>query len=144
MTIVNIFCLLNVFWGVRKNTSINLCFVESVIPPPQFVIAKKSKTFLQKKLRVPDLDEPFHYVYDLCRRNNTPGFRFLNNARDVDVSHDPLESIRNDIRAKPETATKYVTYRDKLNPDLSVHKIYSTSEYIPELYPRFIYFHVYD
>ena len=55
-------------------------------------------------------------MYDLCRRNNTPVFRFLNNARDVDVSYDPLESIKNDIRAKPETATKYVTYRDKLTP----------------------------
>ena len=38
-------CLL----GVRKNTSINLCFVESGIPPPQFVIVIKTKNIPTKE-----------------------------------------------------------------------------------------------
>lgn len=118
--------------GVRKWTSVNLCLIEAGIPPVQFIISKMTKNFLQKKLLLPDMEEPFHYVYDLCMRHNTRGYRFLRKAREFDDSVNPLEPIKTIIHNQPESSTKYVTYRSVLNPSLSVHKVYSSSEYIPD------------
>ena len=115
-------CLL----GVRKNTAINLCIVESGIPPMEFLLRKKRKIFLKEKLRSHDMDEPFTYVYELCKRHKTRGYKFIQKALDYDIVSDPIQPIRQLIRDKPETSTKYVTYRSILNTSLSVHNMYGT------------------
>ena len=33
---------------------------------------------------------------------------------------------------KPVTATKYHTYKTELNPDLSLHEVYSSRDYVPD------------
>ena len=122
-------CLL----GVRKNTSLNLCLVEAGIPPVEFLISKMRKNFLESKMRSPDLDEPFHYVFELCKRHNTRGYKFLNKCRTQSLNTDSLGEIRDIITNKPDNATKYVTYRTAMNPDLSVHEVYKCEDiYIPD------------
>ena len=121
-------CLL----GVRGNTSVNLCLVESGIAPMQNVVACKRKTFLESKLHEPDLGQPFHFVYNLCQEANTPGYRFLRNSFQFDTTTDQLHGIKQLIMNKPVTATKYYTYKTELNPDLSLHEVYSSRDYVPD------------
>ena len=84
-------------------------------------------------MRSPDLDEPFHYVFELCKRHNTRGYKFLNKCRTQSLNTDSLGEIRDIITNKPDNATKYVTYRTAMNPDLSVHEVYKCEDiYIPD------------
>ena len=122
-------CLL----GVRKNTSINLCMIESGIPPIQSIIAKQRRAFIQSKLNNVDLEQPFHIVYELCQRANTPGYRFLStNREDISGNNDPLAGIKTLVRQKSINATKFATYLRDLNPHMTVHAVYQTSELIPD------------
>jgi len=114
-------CLL----GVRKNTAINVCLVDSGISTVQFVISRKRKISLKSKLQDQNLEEPFHFVYELYKRENTPGFRFMDKALQLDSTKNPLETIMDLIRNKLDTVTQCVAYWTKINPDLMVHDIYS-------------------
>ena len=106
--------------------------VESGIFPVEHVMAKKRKNFLDSKFRAPNDEEPFHIVFKLCREENTPGYRFLLQAMQYNSQVNPLENIINIVQEKPLTASKYITYRTQLNPELCVHKIYVTKAYIPD------------
>ena len=53
-----------------------------------------------------DNEEPFHYVYDLCRKENTPGYRFVKESIDQIVGHSSLSDLSEEVRSKPENATK--------------------------------------
>ena len=121
-------CLL----GVRVNTSIHLCLAESGILPAQFLIASKRKRFLMSKLSTPDREEPFNIVYEMCRAANSPGYKFIENALSFNDQIDPLDNILSEIRNKPFSATKYVTYRNTLNPNLQVHRLYTEKIYISD------------
>ena len=114
--------------GVRNNTSVNLALIELGQDTVIDIIRKRRITFLKSKLAAPDEEEPFYYVYQLCREANTPGFRFLvnviNNEQGVASG---LDEIREIVLNKPNDASKYVTYRTQLNPSLSSHPI----NYIP-------------
>ena len=119
--------------GIRVNTSTNLALTELGQDTVINVINKRRRTFLQSKLSTMDDEEPFCYVYRLCGEANTPGFRFLSNSIDREpVTGLGLEKIKAIIRAKPQSATKYVTYRSKLNPSLSTHPIYTCKSHIPD------------
>ena len=59
------------------------------------------------------MEEPFTYVYELCKRHETRGYTFIQKALDYDL-YDPLQPVRQLIINKPETATKYVTYKSTL------------------------------
>ena len=121
-------CLL----GVRVNTAINLCLIESGIPTAKHVIEKRRRNFLLTKMRNQNAEEPFQIVLDLCRSVNSPGYRFLKKTLQNDMQLDSLEPIRTLIRNKPQSATKYVTYHSELNPTLTVHCIYGNNVYIPD------------
>ncbi|KAK7028015.1 hypothetical protein SK128_012938 [Halocaridina rubra] len=43
-----------------------------------------------------------------------------------------MEQLKQQIRCKPDTASKFVNYRSELNSGLDVHKIYKKSVYIPD------------
>lgn len=118
--------------GVRHNTSINLCFIESGISPVNHVLAVRRKRFLETKLNMSVGDEPFHFVYNLCREADTPGYRFIRKSLEFDLHVNPLHRIIEMTVNKPDTATKYVTYKTDLNPELSVHKVYSERVYVPD------------
>ena len=121
-------CLL----GVRKNTCVDLCLIESGINPINHILSVNRKRFLESKLASPDMEEPFHLVFELCRSANTPGYMFLQRALQFDCNENPLIKIKESARNKPESATKYHTYRSLLNPGMSVHNVYSVNQYIPD------------
>ena len=110
-------CLL----GVRKNTSMNLCMIETGISPLLEIIKYRRASFIKSKLRNIDMNEPFHFVYNMCRVANTPGFRYLNES--LNYQHEnPLEKISSFVsrKANEGNATKFATYVNDLNPDMTV------------------------
>ena len=119
-------CLL----GVRHNTSIEMCLVESGIYPLKFIVTKKLNTFLNSKLREFDPEEPFDIVYRLCQQVSTPGYQFLSNALEANININPLDQIRTNIRNKPIEATKFEMYKTHLNPSLTVHPLYTERIFI--------------
>ena len=84
------------------------------------------------KVSNPDREEPFHIVYEMCRTANSPGYRFIQSSLTFNDQIDPLVDIISSIRDRPVLATKYVTYRNKLNPDLGIHKLYTDKLFIPD------------
>ena len=76
-------------------------------------------------------DEPLYEVFEWCRRDNTPGYRFMRQALQYDCAN-PLNNIATRIRAKPQTASKFLAYRTELNHTLTVHRVYQTKEWIPD------------
>lgn len=121
-------CLL----GVRKYTSPDLCFIESGIHPVLDVIARRRKKFLKSKLRGTNNEEPFHVVYELCRVAGTPGYRFMTQALTYSCNDNPLEEVKRRVRGKPPTASKYISYSTTINPQLSVHPVYTSTKYVPD------------
>ena len=84
-------CLL----GVRNNTPMTLCLVESGLETFKHEVEIRRKRFLEKKLANINMEEPFHYIYDMCRSENTPGYRFLNDCvvrNFIGSSHDQLKN----------------------------------------------------
>lgn len=121
-------CLL----GVRKNTSISLCMLEAGITPLKNIILNKQKCFLISKRENRDIEIPFNYVYDMCRHNSTPGYRFLSNILEQDTHPDSLQHIEDEVRLRAEHSSKFNVYLSELNPSLSVHDIYTTTKFIPD------------
>ena len=121
-------CLL----GVRNNTPMTLCLVESGLESFSHEVQIRRKRFLEKKLANIDMEEPFHYIYDICRGENTPGYRFLNSCMADNINGSSLDQLKNEIRNKPEAATKYYTYREILNKSLHMHKVYNENVYVPD------------
>ncbi len=117
--------------SVRKHTSPDLCLIESGIHPVQNVIASRRRKFLESKLSVPNNEEPFHIAYELCREANTPGYRSVTQALRYEGISSPQEEINRKVREKPPSASKYVAYRTIIYPQLSVHPVYTSTEFVP-------------
>ena len=124
--------MVRILLGVRCNTPIQLCLVEIGLNALKYEINKKRKTFLESKFSNVDLEEPFHIVLDICRRNNTPGYRFLSRSMQENNGDHSLEKIQESLRGKPNTATKFMIYRTELNPGLGAHEVYGGKVYIPD------------
>ena len=119
-------CLL----GVRKNTSIDLCLMESGISPLRYVLSKRRCTFLKSKLSCNDIEQPLINFYRLCQENNTPDYRFLSRSLEYDVECNPHLSIVNSIRGKAINGTKFNTYICDLNQALVTRPMYLTNTFI--------------
>ena len=124
-------CLL----GVREKTSIKLCLLESGKQPTKYVINKRLRLFLTKKMQNRDMDEPFQIVYEMCKNANSKGFRHLQKVINGTHPVDSLEKIATSVRNKLD-ATKFQTYCTELNPELGVHKAYGKSFYLPDYIRR--------
>ena len=72
----------------------------------------------------------------MCRAADTPGFRFIRKVIESRFDENPLESIRNSISRNPNNATKFSTYLRDLNPDMTVHPLYSLNKYYVPDYLR--------
>ena len=104
-------CLL----GVRKNTSMNLCMIEAGISLVQHLIEKKRFKFIKRKHDNSDMEQPCHFVYNLCRDAITLGFRFRENASLWNGKENQLNSVETYERERTAGATK-LTYTTELNP----------------------------
>ena len=67
------------------------------------------------------MEQPFHQMFSVCRDANAPAAAFIVSARQYD-SPSQLSVIINDVRQN-EQGTKFVTYREALNLQLSVHPL---------------------
>ena len=69
----------------------------------------------------------------MCRVANTPGFRYLNESLNYQYEN-PLEKISSFVsrKANEGNATKFATYINDLNPDMTVHPVYTCKEFIPD------------
>ena len=121
-------CLL----GVRKNTSIELCLVESGIPPIQYVLAKRRQKFFASNLNSNDIEQPLIYAYHLCREYNTPTYRFISRCLVENIEQNPFHNTINIIKDKSTDGTKMRTYINELNVPLNLHPIYTTNVFIPD------------
>ena len=106
--------------------------IEAGIPPVQDLIASRRMKFLKIKQDAVDINEPFHFVYDLCRIANTPAFRFLERSALWESPNDPLIRIKQLIRTNAPGASKLTTYTSIMNPTMTIHPIYSCSTFIPD------------
>ena len=120
-------CLL----GVRDNTSIKLCLVESGKQPARYVINQRMKSFLTKKMQNRDMEEPFQIVYEMCKNANSKGFKFLQKVMNGNDALDSLEKITISI-SNNVNATKFQTYCNELNPGLERHNAYGKSVFLPD------------
>ena len=121
-------CLL----GVRKNTSIDLCLIETGIPPIQHMIAKRRCNFLKSKLNSYDVEQPFIFVFRLCNNSNTPAYRFMSRYLQYNTDSNPFDNLVNIINNRASHATKFHTYVSELNSSMEVHSIYRTNIFIPD------------
>lgn len=121
-------CLL----GVRRNTSVNLCMLEAGIVPLQSVLSERRKKFIVSQFHDNNSERPLHYVYGICREENTPGFRFLESSRMGNGGASSLETIKRSVLEKAPGATKITTYVNEMNPLMKVHPVYKTNTYIPD------------
>ncbi|CAL4125536.1 unnamed protein product [Meganyctiphanes norvegica] len=69
------------------------------------------------------MEEPFQIVYNMCRNENSPGFKFIQKMGSRDTDVDSLKKISLSIRNNVN-ATQFVTYCTVLKPDLSTHTAY--------------------
>ena len=121
-------CLL----GVRRNTSVDLCLIESGIPPVQHVIAKRRSKFLKSKLKLNDPEHPFNFAFRLCSNGSTPAYQFISRYREYDTNSNPFSNVTNIINERARHATKYHTYKNELNMPIKVHPVYRTNIFIPD------------
>ena len=120
-------CLL----GVRKNTSIDLCLVESGIPPIHHVLAKRRCKFIKSKLEANDPDQPFTFAFRLLSENNIPVYHFIVKSLQYNTVN-PFSNLIHVINEKSRNATKFNTYISELNITMDVHPIYTSNTFIPD------------
>ena len=94
------------------------------------MIRTRAKRYMNKKLVDDiDVDTPLYKIYRLCAVNNTNGYKFINECLNSEQRED-LNKLRERFITMEE-GFKALTYK-KINPDLTLHRIYSTSEYVSE------------
>ena len=115
--------------SVRPKTPINLCLIEAGIEPLRHIIKKKRALYLQQKFRDVDMEQPFHQIHAICREANAPAAAFMANAIRYNRQSE-IGEITDQVRT--QEGTKFVTYRDALNTELTVHPLYTSNEYLPD------------
>lgn len=119
--------LIKCLTGVMKNNSINVCMIEKGINSINDVVADRRYRFITQIDQM-DKDIPFHYIYNLGREENTPGYRFmetrLRNRTPAGLNH-----VKRTVRDKAPRATKLTTYITHMNPSLMVRPEYCSRQY---------------
>lgn len=110
--------------GVRKTTAGDLCLVEAGMPP-LVQLAKTAQRRTIEKLareRAHMTDDPFNFVYNMCKRANTPCIRYLDAVLQGNPSEEETK-LKSNVRTS--SRTKFVTYVSLMNPNLTVHPMYT-------------------
>ena len=121
-------CLL----GVRRNTSIDLCLIESGITPIRHVLTNRRATFIKSKLLENDSEQPFIFAFRLSNMHSTTAYRFMSKCIGHNPVDNPYQNLVNSVYMKSNHGTKMNTYVNTLNTAMSVHPIYTTNVYIPD------------
>jgi len=113
--------------GVRKTTANDLCLLEIGYPSLKGYVKDKQVKFLKKLIanRTNVHEDPFIYVWNLCRDANTTCARYVNRLLNSngDLRISDIDMIKQ--RVQESDRSKFITYKD-MNPNLTVSAIYST------------------
>ena len=115
--------------GVRETSRSDTVLIEAGMLSLKELIIKRTSTFIKKELGCDRIaDTPLRKIFKICQSKRTGGFRFLNNIS----AHTTTGNDNSVLHAfRQQTTSKALTYKS-INPDLSVHKAYTTSDYIDE------------
>ena len=132
---------LKMLLGVRSTTTNDLCLLELGMPPLQALVKDKQQLFFSRILneRHDMNDDPFMFVWRLTQVSNRKMFNYIENVlSDTDHVGTAGWLLRDKVRRSDRT--KSTTYME-INPELSVHPVYSKSMsnecFIPECYRIF-------
>ena len=110
--------------GVRKTTASDLCLVESNLPPLLQRIKVSQQRCIEKLIneRTDIPDDPFMHAMGLARDANAPCARYI-----LSLEQFAPEDTRRQLNERIEQSqrTKYITYRTLMNPQLSLHEMYT-------------------
>ena len=129
---------IKVLLGVRPTTANDLCLIELGLPTLESFIKSRQSNFLKNIMieRQGMEDDPLMFVLELTRTGNRRMTRYIDNVCSTD-NHiaDAINNLHDQVNESQRT--KFITYRE-INPDLSVHMVYSKRLimqcYIPESY----------
>lgn len=120
--------------GVRKTTITSVCLLELGLAEFHSFVKSKQRKFLSQAWadRSDMVDDPLAYVMKLCFDNNTPSSRYIRDIIDNDIDDiaQSLEKLKNEISMSD--SNRILVYKS-INPDLSVHPIYSSKVKVNEL-----------
>ena len=116
--------------GVRDTTRTDTIMIETGLPSISERIRKRTAKFAKKELLDELRDEtPLKRIFRICEEKRSRGYRYICNQMMPLETHPtrvtPLQTFLNEQGSKAET------YRS-LNPDLKVHPVYITNDYIDE------------
>ena len=114
--------------GVRETTRNDTTLIEAGMPLLSQLIKKRTCAFMKKELNSDrTCDTPLIKVYKLCESKQTKGSIFLRKIMNPTTQSDVsvVEKFKN------QNTSKALTYRE-INPELAIHKVYTSSEYINE------------
>ena len=113
--------------GVRETTRSDTVLIEAGMPSMKQLVRERTKRFMEKELSAErGSDTPLIRIYKICEAKRTGGFNHLRRILDPTEEHvTVVESLR------PVTTSKVRTYKE-INPELSIHPVYTTKDYINE------------
>ena len=119
--------------GVRKTTCNDTCYLELGLPPLQDLVRSRQRKFFSGMWRERSLmeDDPLVLIIKtvLGSRYNTRNYVQSLIYDTVDDIGEAMENLKNNIRNS--NSSRRLTYME-MNPDLSVHNVYSEKHNIPE------------
>ena len=114
--------------GVRETTRNDTALIEAGMPSLPQLVAKRTTTFMKKELFADrTVDTPLMKIFKICESKRTNGFTYLSGLLDPSKQHH-VSVIE---KFKTKTTSKAATYT-QINPELSVHSVYTTNEYVNE------------
>ena len=114
--------------GVREATPAHIILLETGMPTLKDLVKKRTSTFVKKNIRTNNDDTPLVKSYNTCQEKGTKGYRYIKGLLDDPDSHS-LEKLKDQFMSTP--GTRAATYRS-INPELVVHPVYTSAEYIEE------------
>ena len=117
--------------GVRETTRSDTVLIESGMSSVSDMIRKRTLAFTKKELLVETNDKtPLQKIYKICEEKQSRGYRYLKNLMlPEEARSETSPSLTESF--KSESGSKAITYRS-INPELKVHPIYYSKEYIDE------------
>ena len=117
--------------GVRETTRSDTVLIESGMSSLSEMIRKRTLAFTKKELLVEMNDKtPLQKIYKICEEKQSRGYKYLRNLM---LPNEARSEVRSSLTESfmNENGSKAVTYRS-LNPELKLHPIYYSKEYIDE------------
>ena len=121
--------------GVRFSTCNDVCYLESGYPPLSAIIKSKQRTFFSKMYDVREnmFDDPLGYVLKLVLNSRYNTKTYLNNLISNPYLNDyqyESDKLKHTIRSS--NSSRRIVYCNTINPNLNIHRIYSTKHTIFE------------